>query len=664
MPHPKTDPEGLYAFLGVSSTATETEIRHAYRRLAEIYHPDAHAALPERERAIAAETFKQIGTMYETLIDPRKRRAYDCLGREGVDALALVPADTELNELRLALEFVNKRDKLRHVYQQVGSAASITAELDLSDYIPQPPPPRAQAPAPEPSSPPTTWSSVANKPVPTTVSSDEPRTPPPPAAFPAPSSSGTPIVVLDNNHVVVKQIRKNWNEVLQWCQQGLALGVGDAQTPYDSVSGGGAVFRMLHAKQRFQTPLGEDTCLVVATTLGGNDQGDLKLRLWQTWSNFCRTCVAACLSGGLPRFTFKGEFQWSFLSLWVKLRQVGWDFQTLVLSCCKNLTTSSQLIFRAAFTRLSPYEPQWKVRLKFWKDRKAAFSVFVLGCVSRADLGLGIRYAREFNDSDRSVQTELSFNPLAFPYAVSNSTFPLQSLQWGYTINQRVSRLNWLSLGLSVRPYGVFVELGFLRHNHRLTLPIRVYRIATARSVGMAAGVPLLATILVKTLVVTPVTILQRRGEILRNRNAKIHRIRAAREQALALQSIMAETVERKRAEEEAVHGGGLIVVNARYGCLHPPLTLPENTEDLVIDVTVPLQSRVSKSTLLLLEGTKSDLDGFCDVDPCQDLPKSLYVRYSFQGLLHEVEVADDEPLRLPQEAHIINRKEEEDDDE
>src|ERR1700722_5345327 len=60
-----------YAILGVKSTATEAEIKKAYRKKALQYHPDKNPS------ATAEETFKEINKAYEILSDVDKRRTYD-----------------------------------------------------------------------------------------------------------------------------------------------------------------------------------------------------------------------------------------------------------------------------------------------------------------------------------------------------------------------------------------------------------------------------------------------------------------------------------------------------------------------------------------------------------------------------------------------------------
>ncbi|HLB40352.1 MAG TPA: DnaJ domain-containing protein, partial [Candidatus Babeliales bacterium] len=68
----------FYDILGVKKTASEAEIKAAYRKLAMQYHPDRNPG----DKA-AEEKFKEAAQAYEVLSDKEKRQKYDQFGHAG-----------------------------------------------------------------------------------------------------------------------------------------------------------------------------------------------------------------------------------------------------------------------------------------------------------------------------------------------------------------------------------------------------------------------------------------------------------------------------------------------------------------------------------------------------------------------------------------------------
>jgi len=70
-----------YEILGVSKSATEAELKSAYRKLALQWHPDKHPT----DKKQAEEKFKEINEAYQVLSDSKKKQAYDQFGHAAFD---------------------------------------------------------------------------------------------------------------------------------------------------------------------------------------------------------------------------------------------------------------------------------------------------------------------------------------------------------------------------------------------------------------------------------------------------------------------------------------------------------------------------------------------------------------------------------------------------
>ena len=68
--------KNLYEILGVEKSASERDIKKAYKRLALEYHPDKNQDNPQ-----AVEKFKEVNAAYQVLSDQNKRASYDRVGK-------------------------------------------------------------------------------------------------------------------------------------------------------------------------------------------------------------------------------------------------------------------------------------------------------------------------------------------------------------------------------------------------------------------------------------------------------------------------------------------------------------------------------------------------------------------------------------------------------
>ena len=83
-----------YEILGVQKTATEVEIKRAYRRMAVQYHPDKNPGNKEAE-----EKFKEAAEAYSILSDKQKRSQYDRFGHSGMGGAGFDPGFTNIEDI-------------------------------------------------------------------------------------------------------------------------------------------------------------------------------------------------------------------------------------------------------------------------------------------------------------------------------------------------------------------------------------------------------------------------------------------------------------------------------------------------------------------------------------------------------------------------------------
>ena len=81
-----------YDVLGVSKSASDSELKKAFKKLAMKYHPDRN---PDDDSA--AEKFKEAAEAYDVLSDPQKKSKYDQFGHAGVQGMGGGPDFGDMN---------------------------------------------------------------------------------------------------------------------------------------------------------------------------------------------------------------------------------------------------------------------------------------------------------------------------------------------------------------------------------------------------------------------------------------------------------------------------------------------------------------------------------------------------------------------------------------
>ncbi|RKF57939.1 DnaJ protein-like protein xdj1 [Golovinomyces cichoracearum] len=104
----------LYSVLGISSSATKTEIKKAYHKAALQHHPDK---VSEEHKEESEKTFKEISRAYEILHDEEKRRLYDMHGMAAFDQSRTMETEVDLEEV---LRFFGMHDDMPSSFTEQG----------------------------------------------------------------------------------------------------------------------------------------------------------------------------------------------------------------------------------------------------------------------------------------------------------------------------------------------------------------------------------------------------------------------------------------------------------------------------------------------------------------------------------------------------------------
>ena len=119
-----------YSVLGVEKSASEDQIKKAYRKAALKNHPDKNQDNPKAE-----EVFKQINEAYQVLSDPEKRKIYDVYGKAGLESNGNSRQSQNVNPHDIFEQFFGGGFWGNQNRQRKSSDIKIRIETNLADHI-------------------------------------------------------------------------------------------------------------------------------------------------------------------------------------------------------------------------------------------------------------------------------------------------------------------------------------------------------------------------------------------------------------------------------------------------------------------------------------------------------------------------------------------------
>ncbi|CAH1239826.1 DNAJC11 [Branchiostoma lanceolatum] len=128
--------DDYYSLLNCPRTATQDELKAAYRKLCMVCHPDKHRE--DEDKQLAEKLFNQVHTAYEVLSDPQKRTIYDIYGKKGLEVeWDVVPRTRTPQEIREEYERLQKEREERRLQQRANPKGSISVKVDATDVFDQ-----------------------------------------------------------------------------------------------------------------------------------------------------------------------------------------------------------------------------------------------------------------------------------------------------------------------------------------------------------------------------------------------------------------------------------------------------------------------------------------------------------------------------------------------
>ncbi|KDQ60178.1 hypothetical protein JAAARDRAFT_205188 [Jaapia argillacea MUCL 33604] len=577
--------------LNLPTTASDNEIRERYRALSVVFHPDKQR--DDQTRETAAKTFLDIQKAYEVLSEPFSREVYDALGEEGLS----VPWPEEWRS--------HSRETLRN-------------EL------------RNQ------------WSEIQQKKLEATVNARSRMT-----------------CGIDATSLFANRHRTGY---------GLPEGLADKMN--------GVRVSNLGLRHTFQRRINDKTRVTLGghmsrqrasegkrETGGGNFFGTIRHQ-YSPRLDFEATTV-------LIRerlLSLKGSYRSNHGTIQVQTPVTRHYFRTgippITVSLSRQLFPKSAL--EGVISLSSGPQPH-----------------FAINIVSPKPFDLTSSRTFDDDDSDAHSHTRLFYSPLAkgmtywsYGATVAGLATGLRG-EWGVTFAELAVQLKmglelgfgglsclltgtWsgeedseVSTSVGLGQNGVFFRLDLAYLGQRLSVPVTLSTDYDGRLALWTAVLPSTAFVLGYQFILKPMT-RKKRIDSLRQVRKRLH------EETSDLRRQYEDTVRSRcfgHFSLDAIFslsltgevGTGLVILEATYS----PTEQNEETADLNVDVTIPIQALIHGSQLYIPgHRAKSSIQGF--YDPAPFFPKVLRIRYQFCGRSHYAEIPDQVSVVLPLEAHLV----------
>lgn len=611
--------QNLYQILTVTPDATPNDLKYAFRRLSQIFHPDKHVQ-PAAKQA-ATDQFTRVKEAYEILSDTKLRRVYDEFGLEAARAAASP-----------AMELTPYCD-LAERFRTEGASAAASTPRDAYFTVVNSFEPQLDA----------TGLVVA-------LQEGEPISAPPVCAQVAMSTMATAYLSQKNTLAMRYSLSRQKTHFRPAGVGDIALTLRRQLDPY------------MHAEASAYVPL------------DARGQLNYGLKAFRSLSSHMTGSYEATFNVAKRDVTSALTFSRSFderctaSSSWAFGAAPGYAFTWRRSAydefVAEDAEEEKETGVQADGTRLE----------RFWE----AIGNFVAPMGWRWTARLDVMDASVALVVRRPIGAQAPLWKKCTPTGPGGPNikmrFQMGAMGWeveaGGGCKYMIADTAW-GTSVAMGTMGVVWKLRVSRAGHRLTLPVVLVSSSTdAKTATVAAICTSVLVSAVEIAIVAPWRLREKKRE---REEAKVRRsdiLEQARTEAMAARELMKETVERRRRQEESVviderQGGGLLIERAVYGNAEAAKEVQfsdasvegREIETELTEVGGCVQSLVESSRLQIVCATKSTLLGFWDPSALGDKEEVvLKIWYRFKGDRHVCVIADDEAIELPMSLHRVQQ--------